>query len=202
MTTQRFWPYKRKTILMSPACTPACVVSRPDLAVAAPERSVGCQGVFDSARLSESMGEPALVPPHVGSFGSRGLCGKLEAVVRRDPGAIPACVGREQLGLGGVEAVRGRHEPDPESNGITFGKSGNRRQGEVAVGIIDLMEELDLVRRSAQSTEELTATGVEPAKARERPDQDTLGFALEMRAVLAAHGTRERVRSRAIRISL
>ena len=108
--------------------------------------------------------------------------------MRRDPGTVPARVGGEQLGFGGVEAIRGGDKPDPEANGITLGEARNRREGELAVGIVDLMEELDLVGRTAQAADELAARGVETPELREHPHQEALNLPLPMRAVLATRG--------------
>ncbi len=157
-------------------------------AVPSPERSARRECVVDEARLSEASGQPAFVSAHIRGLGRRGVCGKFEPVVGRDPGTIPARVGGEQLGFGRVEAIRERDDPDPEANGITLGEARDRRQGELAVGIVDLMEELDLVRRTAKAADELAARGVETPEAREHEHQEALDLALPVRAVLAARG--------------
>jgi hypothetical protein len=105
--------------------------------------------------------------------------------------AVALGPGGEALGLGGVEAVGGGDEVEAEPDGIAFGEVRDRGQGELAVRIVDLVEELDLVGRSAQSPHELSAAGVESPQARQSEHQETLDLALARRAVLAARLTGE-----------
>jgi hypothetical protein len=85
-----------------------------------------------------------------------------EAIMRGNPGAVTPSIVRQEIRLGRMNPIGLADEMESELDVVSLAETSNRLDREIAIGIIDLVEEIDSMRRTTEASDEFATLLVEP----------------------------------------